>query len=142
MPVEPPRYVLLVEDQEDNQYLVREFLEWKGYGVKVAGSGEEGLRIAREVRPGVVLMDMTLPGMDGYEATRRMRLIPGCERVPIVALTAHDIREAGQRCFDAGCTAFLAKPFEPDRLLQLVQRYLGNGDPCRDVLEGPSPGNP
>lgn len=122
-------YILLIDDQEDNQYLVQELLEWKGYRVKVAGSGAAGLRRAVTERPGLVLMDMTMPVMDGYETTQRMRALPGCENVPIIALTAYDVREAGQRCFDAGCVAFLAKPFEPDDLVKLVLRFLGPSAP-------------
>ena len=117
-------YILVIDDYPDHQVMLQDLLEWKGYQVRVAANGEAGLAEIERSVPAMVLMDMTMPGLDGYEATRRLRGMPGCERVPVVALTGRARLEDRARCLEAGCNEYLAKPFDLDQLLMIVQRYL------------------
>lgn len=116
--------VLLVEDNEDNRTIYTTILRHCGHEVAEAGTGEEGIRLARELRPGVILMDVAMPGIDGWEATRRLKGDPQTARIPVIALTAHAMAEDRQRAADAGCEGYLAKPIEPRRVVEEVKRML------------------
>jgi CheY-like chemotaxis protein len=124
--------VLLVEDNEINQEVARAMLEAAGHRVEVAGDGLQALHKYTPGRFDCVLMDCQMPGMDGYEASRRMRAqegASGAARVPIVALTANAMRGDRERCLAAGMDDFLAKPFDSATLLDAVGRQVARGDP-------------
>jgi two-component system, cell cycle response regulator DivK len=116
------RTVLVVDDYDDSRHLLAIRLRREGYRVVEAASGLEALAAAREARPDVVLMDLSMPTMDGLSATCRLRELPGMRGVPVVAFTAHSRETHAVAAFAAGCDAYLAKPFSPDELLGLVDR--------------------
>jgi CheY-like chemotaxis protein len=116
--------ILVVEDNPVNRKLARNVLRSRGYDVWEAPSGEEGLRILRERRPDLVLMDIQLPGMDGLEVTRRIKADPDLADLPVVALTAH-VREADeQNALDAGCVGYITKPIRLARFPGQIASYL------------------
>ena len=116
--------VLLVEDNEDNRNIYTTILRHCGHEVAEAGTGEEGIRLAIELRPRVILMDVAMPGIDGWEATRRLKANPETAHIPVVALTAHAMAEDRQRAAEAGCESYLAKPIEPRRVVEEVEKLL------------------
>lgn len=116
--------VLLVEDNEDNRTIYTTILRHCGHEVAEAGTGEEGIRLARELRPAVILMDVAMPGIDGWEATRRLKADPETAHIPVIALTAHAMAEDRQRAVEAGCESYLAKPIEPRRVVEEVEKLL------------------
>jgi two-component system cell cycle response regulator DivK len=116
--------VLLVEDNEDNRTIYTTILRHCGHEVAEAGTGEEGIRLARELRPGVILMDVAMPGIDGWEATRRLKADPITAHIPVIALTAHAMAEDRLRATEAGCESYLAKPIEPRRVVEEVEKLL------------------
>jgi two-component system, cell cycle response regulator DivK len=123
--------ILLVEDHEDNRIVYRTVLEHFGYTVLEAHDGEEGVRRAREDRPDLVLMDISIPKLDGWEATRVLKSDPKTARIPVIALTAHALPEDRARAAEAGCDGYLAKPVEPRRVVEEVRRVLdGRSDPA------------
>jgi CheY-like chemotaxis protein len=119
--------ILLVEDHEDNRIVYRTVLEHFGYTVLEAHDGEEGVRRAREDRPDLVLMDISIPKLDGWEATRALKSDPATARIPVIALTAHALPEDRARATEAGCDGYLAKPVEPRRVVEEVRRVLDGG---------------
>jgi CheY-like chemotaxis protein len=116
--------VLLVEDNEDNRTIYTTILRHVGHDVIEASNGEDGIRLALERQPNVILMDVAMPGIDGWEATRRLKGDPQTARIPVIALTAHAMAEDRQRAVDAGCEGYLAKPIEPRRVVEEVARML------------------
>lgn len=120
----PRATVLIVEDNEDNRIIYRTFLEHHGYVVLEATDGEAGVRTAREHRPDLVLMDISMPVLNGYEATKLLKSDPVTAGIPVIALTAHAMAEDRARAAEAGCDAYLAKPAEPRQVLAEVQRML------------------
>ncbi|HEX8245349.1 MAG TPA: response regulator [Longimicrobium sp.] len=121
--------VLLVEDNEDNRTVYRTILEHFGYRVTEARNGEDGVRMAREQRPDLILMDISIPLIDGWEATRILKSEPDTSHIPIIALTAHALATDRQRAQEVGCDGYLAKPCEPRRVVAEVQRFIGEGTP-------------
>ena len=119
-----PGAILLVEDNEDNRAVYTTILRYYGFEVIEAPSAEEGIEVARQVLPALILMDIGLPGIDGWEATRRLKSDPATAHIPIVALTAHALAEHRAMSFAAGCDGYLAKPIEPRDVLAEVRRYL------------------
>ena len=119
--------VLLVEDNADNQEIYRIILAHYGYAVLQAWDGERGVRMARDHGPDLILMDLTMPGMDGLEATRLIKADPSTAAIPVVALTASTRCEDVAAAQAAGCDGFLAKPVEPRRVADEVRRILTNG---------------
>jgi CheY-like chemotaxis protein len=117
--------VLLVEDNEDNLVVYRTILEHVGYRVLEARDGEEGVLRAREDKPDLILMDISIPKIDGWEATQRLKSDPETREIPIIALTAHALEEDRQKATQAGCDGYLAKPVEPRRVVQEVERFVG-----------------
>lgn len=117
--------VLLVEDNEDNLVVYRTILEHVGYRVIEARDGEEGVAAARRHRPDIVLMDISIPKIDGWEATQRLKADEDTRAIPIIALTAHALEEDRQKAKDAGCDGYLAKPVEPRRVVQEVEKFVG-----------------
>ena len=117
--------ILLVEDNEMNRDMLARRLQRRGHEVVVAVDGAEGLELARSEAPTLILMDMTLPVLDGWEATRRLKADPTTGRIPIIALTAHAMSEDRDRALEAGCDNFDTKPIELPRLLGKVDALLG-----------------
>jgi len=116
--------VLLVEDNLHNRRIFAGILSHYGYRVEEAVNGAEAVERAAEVKPDLILMDLSLPVMDGWEAARRIKAIPEVAKIPIVALTAHAMDGDEQRALDAGCDAYLAKPISPKKLVAEVGRLL------------------
>lgn len=116
--------VLLVEDNPDNRDIYGTFLRHFGYTVVEAADGAEGVRMAREHLPGLVLMDVGMPVMNGLEATRLLKADPATALIPVVALTAHAMESDREAAAAAGCVDFIAKPAEPSRVLELVRSIL------------------
>jgi two-component system cell cycle response regulator DivK len=118
--------VLLVEDNEDNRAIYATILQHYGYDVIEAQNGLEGVTAAEREHPDIVVMDISLPVMDGLEATRRIKSDPRTADIPILAVTAHAREKDRLRALQAGCNDYLAKPVEPRQLLAEVDRMLGN----------------
>lgn len=117
--------VLLVEDNEDNLVVYRTILEHVGYRVLEARDGEEGVARALEALPDIVLMDISIPKLDGWEATMRLKDDDRTRAIPIVALTAHALEEDRAKAMRAGCDGYLAKPVEPRRVVKEVEKFIG-----------------
>ncbi len=115
------RRILIVEDQEDNRRILRDLLTSAGYDLVEATDGLEGVERAATERPDLILMDMRLPGIDGWEATRRLKSDPETRTLPIIALTAHAMADDRDRALAAGCDDHLVKPLDPARLLDLLR---------------------
>ena len=116
--------LLLVEDNEMNRDMLSRRLERKGYQVVMALDGEQALALASSETPALILMDMSLPVMDGWEATRRLKAAPGTKAIPIIALTAHAMASDEQRAREAGCDDFDTKPIDFVRLLGKIEVQL------------------
>ena len=114
--------VLLVEDGPDNQLLLTHFLSASGAVIEVAGDGKEGIKKANEARFDIVLMDIQMPTLDGYEATKRLRAA-GFDK-PIIALTAHAMQGEREKCLEVGCTDYISKPVKPNELIELVENLV------------------
>jgi CheY-like chemotaxis protein len=119
--------LLLVEDNEMNRDMLSRRLRRRGFEVLIAADGEEGVSMAAAEKPDLVLMDMSLPILDGWEATRRLRATPGTERIPVIGLTAHAMATDRDKCLEAGCDDYDTKPVELGRLLEKIERLLGIG---------------
>jgi two-component system cell cycle response regulator DivK len=119
------RRVLLVEDNEDNRIIYRMILEHHGYDVIEAHDGQAGIDLARSGEPDLILMDISLPVMDGWEATRVLKADLSTSTIPIVALTAHALRSDEAKAAEIGFDAFIRKPAEPKLVLEIVQRFVG-----------------
>ena len=117
--------ILLVEDNEDNRIIYATMLRHAGYTVLEAHDGQQGVDLAREHRPDLILMDISIPILDGYEATRLIKESEETKHIPVLALTAHALAEDRQRVMAAGFDGYFAKPLEPRTLLQEVQARLG-----------------
>lgn len=122
------RRVLVVEDNPKNLKLVRDVLTHYGFEVVAATSGEEGVRLAAEVAPDLVLMDLQLPGIDGTEALRRLRVAEGTRSVPVVAVTAFAMDDDRERALASGFDGYLEKPISVRALPQQVEGFLGPGE--------------
>jgi two-component system cell cycle response regulator DivK len=120
----PAEVVLVVEDHEANCQLTCKILNHIGLQTVVRSNGEEALEWCRAFVPRLILMDISLPGMDGLEVTRRLRAMPEQREVPILALTAHALGDWEEQTRAAGCTAYYAKPLRPRDLVAAVTRYL------------------
>ena len=116
--------VLLVEDTEDNRQMMRRLLELSGYNVAEAINGKEAIEAASRLNPRIILMDLSLPFVDGLAATRRIRALPGLDKVPIVAVSAHDTADFHNEALAAGCDAYITKPIDYSELEELVERLL------------------
>ena len=113
--------ILLVEDNDLNRDMLTRRLTKRGYEVVTAADGEQGLVLAQAEQPDLVLMDMSLPGIDGWEATRRLRAEAGTASIPVIALTAHAMAGDRERALEAGCDDYDTKPVEMDRLLIKIE---------------------
>ena len=117
--------ILLVEDNEMNRDMLSRRLQKKGYEVVIAVDGEEGVAKARGEGPALILMDMSLPGLDGWEATRQLKAAPETRGIPVIALTAHAMAGDKEKALEAGCDDFDTKPVELPRLLGKIEALLG-----------------
>ena len=119
--------ILLVEDNEMNRDMLSRRLVRRGYEVAIALDGEQGLAMARSESPALILMDMSLPGIDGWEVTRRLKATAQTQKIPVIALTAHAMSDDREKALAAGCDDFDTKPVELPRLLSKIQALLGKG---------------
>ena len=119
------RRILIVEDQEDNRQIMSDLLTNAGFEVSLAVNGRDGVDQATENPPDLILMDIQLPGLDGFEATRQIKNHPACAAIPVIAVTSYALSDDKDRARDVGCDDYLAKPLTPRDLLQKVRGYLG-----------------
>jgi CheY-like chemotaxis protein len=119
--------ILYVEDNEDNVYMLVRRLSRKGFTVVVAGTGTEGVAMARSEAPDLILMDLSLPEMDGWEATRLIKADPDLARIPVIALSAHAMAGDREKALAAGCDDFDTKPVDFARLLGKIAVHLDGG---------------
>jgi two-component system, cell cycle response regulator DivK len=116
--------ILVIEDQEDNRRIVRDLLTSVGYELIEAVTGEEGVAMAESQRPNLILMDIQLPGLDGYEATRRIKANPELSSIPIIAVTSYALSGDDVKAREAGCDNYVTKPFSPRALLAKIREHL------------------
>ena len=116
--------VLVVEDFEDNRFMMRRLLEMSGYRVVEAVNGRQAVEKAQSERPDIILMDLSLPMLDGLAATRQIRAYDGLHKVPIVAVSAHDSADFHAEALAAGCNEYVTKPIDFDQLVQLLSRLM------------------
>ena len=117
--------ILLVEDTEDNRFMMRRLLEMDGYAVVEARNGQEAVQLAEQEKPQLVLMDLSLPVIDGLAATRLVRRIPGLAETPIIAVSAHDTADFKEDALVAGCNSYITKPIDFAELEKLIAELLG-----------------
>lgn len=120
--------VLLVEDNEDNLVIYSTILRHSGYDVIEARDGQAGIDAAHRDHPGLILMDVSIPLVDGWEATRRLKAAPDTADIPIIALTAHALASDQQKAIEVGCDGYIAKPAEPRTVLAAVRQQLGGAE--------------
>ena len=118
--------VLIVEDDELNRDSLRRLLRRRGFEIQLAVDGQEGVDVARAELPDLILMDMSLPIIDGWEATRRLKAEPATRKIPIIALTAHALTSDRDRALTAGCDDYDTKPIDLDRLLPKINALLSS----------------
>ena len=116
--------ILIVEDQEDNRMIMRDVLSSAGYELIEAVNGEDGVKLAHSERPDLILMDIQLPIIDGYEATRRIKGSAELKSIPIIAVTSYALSGDQTKARAAGCDGYVSKPFSPRELLARVREYL------------------
>jgi two-component system cell cycle response regulator DivK len=116
--------ILVVEDQEDNRQILRDLLGNAGYELVEAADGEQALAACAKQRPDLILMDIQLPVMDGYETTRRIRTDPESKAIPIIAVTSYALAGDEAKALAAGCNAYITKPYSPRALLAKVREHL------------------
>jgi two-component system cell cycle response regulator DivK len=116
--------ILVVEDQADNMQILRDLLTSAGYEMLEAQDGEEGVKVATAERPDLILMDIQLPLLDGYEATRRIKADPALSAIPIIVVTSYALSGDEVKAREAGCDGYVPKPFSPRELLAKVRTYL------------------
>lgn len=120
----PNALILLVEDFDDAREMYRDYLTFSGFRVETASDGQEAIEKARALSPHLILMDLSLPGIDGWEATRLLKADPATRHLVIVALSAHALAAEGERARAAGCDGFIAKPCLPPDLVAHVLEFL------------------
>ena len=122
---QPDFSLLLVEDTEDNRFMMRRLLEMEGYRVVEARNGEEAVKVAQVENPDLILMDLSLPVIDGLAATRLIRQLPQFKETPIVAVSAHDTADFQDEALTAGCNSYITKPIDFAALEQMISKLLG-----------------
>jgi two-component system cell cycle response regulator DivK len=116
--------ILLIEDTEDNRQIIRDLMAGTGYELLEAEDGETGVAMAAAHRPDLILMDIQLPVVDGYEATRRIKSDPALRHIPVIAVTSYALSGDEVRARAAGCDSYVAKPFSPRLLLATIRQFL------------------
>ena len=117
------KLILVIEDQEDNRRIMRDLLTSAGFEIIEALSGEEGVSAAESHRPALILMDIQLPDFDGYEATRRIKANPALSSIPVIAVTSYALSGDDIKAYEAGCDAYVSKPFSPRKLLAKIREF-------------------
>ena len=117
--------ILVVEDHEDNRQILRDLLASAGYAMIEAHNGEDGVAAAAAEHPDLILMDIQLPILDGYEATRRIKADPALKAIPIIVVTSYALSGDEDKARAAGCDAYIAKPYSPRLLLARIREFLG-----------------
>ncbi len=118
------KLILVVEDQEDNRQILRDMLASTDYEMSEAEDGEQALAAVAKQRPDLILMDIQLPILDGYEATRRIKADPATRSIPIIAVTSYAMSGDEEKAREAGCDDFVPKPYSPRQLLAKIRQYL------------------
>jgi len=118
------RRILVVEDHEENRRIMRDLLTSAGYEMIEAVTGEDGVTMAERERPDLILMDIQLPGIDGYETTRRIKANPALRAIPIIAVTSYALSGDDVKAREAGCNDYVTKPFSPRALLGKIREHL------------------
>lgn len=118
--------ILYVEDNDDNVFMLKPRLERKGYTVIIAADGEAGIALAQREKPDLILMDLELPGIDGWEATRQLKNLPETSSIPVIAVSAHAMSGDRERALAAGCDEFEAKPVALPELLKKIRTLLSS----------------
>jgi len=118
--------ILIIEDNEQNLYLATFILEKNGYEVVQARDGQEGIELAGQVHPALILLDIQLPVLDGYAVARELRKNPSLASVPIVAVTSYAMVGDRERVLAAGCTGYIEKPINPETFISEITQYLGD----------------
>ncbi len=116
--------ILVVEDQEDNRQIIRDMLSTSDYQITEAENGEEALAAVTKQRPDLILIDIQMPILDGYEATRRIKADPALRCIPIIAITSYALSGDEQKAREAGCDDYVPKPYSPRQLLAKIRQYL------------------
>ena len=116
--------ILVIEDQKDNRRILRDLLTNSDFQVIEAVTGTDGVRIAETHHPDLILMDIQLPGIDGYEATRRIKANPDLQKIPIIVVTSYALSGDDVKAFEAGCDAYVTKPVSPRNLLAKIREFL------------------
>lgn len=116
--------ILVIEDQEDNRRIMRDLFTSAGYEIIEAVTGEEGVTAAAAHVPDLILMDIQLPGIDGYETTRQIKANPDLQHIPIIVVTSYALSGDDVKAYEAGCNGYVAKPFSPRALLAKIRKYL------------------
>jgi len=122
------KLILVVEDHEDNRRIVRDLLTSAGYDLIEAVTGTQGVAMAKAHRPDLILMDIQLPEIDGYEATRRIKADPVLQPIPIIAVTSFALSGDDAQAYRVGCAAYVTKPFSPRQLLATIREQLASAD--------------
>lgn len=122
------RTILLIEDNEQNRYLLRFLLEKRGYDVVTAVDGPAGIACSRQATPWAILLDIQLPGMDGYEIARILRSDPALHVTPIIAVTSYAMPGDREKALASGCSGYLEKPIDPDTFVESMERLVVPGD--------------
>lgn len=117
--------ILMIEDTEDNRQILRDLMASAGYELIEAADGAAGVAMAAEHKPDLILMDIQLPVLDGYEATRRIKANPALRAIPIIAVTSYALSGDEEKARAAGCDGYVAKPFSPRQLLATIREHLG-----------------
>jgi two-component system, cell cycle response regulator DivK len=120
--------ILIIEDQEDNRAILRDLLTSVGYQFIEAVNGADGVAAAGREQPDLILMDIQLPVIDGYEATRQIRAMPALDKVPIIAVTSYALSGDEAKALAAGCNAYVTKPYSPRHLLAKIREFIGKDD--------------
>ena len=128
-PRRDPPLILVVEDYDDAREMYVEYLTFTGFRVESATNGLEAIDMTQRLKPDLVLMDLALPKLDGWEATRRLKSDPATARIPVIALTGHALAGHAERAREAGCDSFITKPCVPDELVAEISRVLGISSP-------------
>ncbi|HPC58322.1 MAG TPA: response regulator [Kiritimatiellia bacterium] len=118
------RTVLMIEDNEQNRYLATFLLERRGHSVVSSADGPSGIEEAARLRPDIILLDIQLPGLDGYAVARALRQNPALDAIPIVAVTSYAMPGDREKALEAGCTGYLEKPIDPDTFVDSIERFL------------------
>ena len=116
--------ILVVEDQDDNMQILRDLLDSVGYEIIEARDGAEGVKVAKAERPDLILMDIQLPVLDGYEATRQIKADPELRTTPIIVVTSYALSGDEAKAREAGCDDYVPKPYSPRQLLAKILKYL------------------